>query len=657
MRLNRIAALILALMMLFAAASLAEETIGETPGSWAAGRVYTGPEYDYDTLVVGHTTAMSGNFTTQMWGNNTSDLDVKALVNGYNLIRWDNAQGCFSVDESVVSGLTVYDDAQDNRTYLMALCQDLKYSDGTPINAYDYAFSMLLSVAEEIRQIGGETENYTAVLGMAEYKAGQAECLSGVRVLGEHMLSVTISSQYRPFFYEMGLLMCDPMPIHLIAPGCQVKDDGQGVYIQGEFTSQLLEKTMLDPVSGYVSHPAAVSGPYQLVSFDGVTAEFAINPEYKGNAEGMKPTIGKLVFTLAENETMIEKLEAGEFGLVNKALQADSVAQGISLVTEGDYAMQAYPRTGLSYIAFCCEKPTVSSQAVRQAIALCLNKDQLVRDYTGNYGLRVDGYYGIGQWMFQLVSGTLEPDLEEADQETLDAWEALSLEGMSIYDLDVEAAARLLEADGWTLNRQGAAFVQGVDDVRCKEIGGQLVALDLTMIYPEGNAIAASMQSNLGENLAQAGIVLTLEPVEFTQLLEMNYRRQERSCDMIYMASNFDVVFDPAPSFNPADAEAGQVNTTAIADEELYRLAKEMSATEPGDVLEYMTRWVAFQEYYTKALPAIPVYGNVYLDFHTVCLQDYLVSSNVTWSQAIVEAYMGDPVALEELEEGEEIFE
>ena len=632
-------ALALALIMVFSAASLAEDVNGVTPGSTAAGQVYTGPDYTYDELVIGNTTAMSGNFTTLMWGNNTADLDVKALLNGYNLIQWNRGQGVFEADSSVVSGLTAYDDAQGNRTYIIALYQDLQYSDGTPINAYDYAFSILLSVSKECRELGGNTENYGAILGMADYKAGTAPALAGVRILADNMLSITVSADYRPFFYELGLLMCEPMPIHVIAPGCAVKDNGEGVCIEGPFTAELLRQTMLDPATGYLSHPAVVSGPYQLISFDGVTAEFAINPMFKGTADGRKPVIGKLVYTLADNETMMDKLAAGEFGLLNKVTRADNAADGAALAAGGSFQVQEYPRIGQSYISFCCEKPALQSAAVRQAIALCLDKDQLVTDYTGGSGLRVDGYYGLGQWMYQLVSGKLKPDTADAA-----ALAALNLDGMRVYQLDVNEAVTLLEADGWTLNREGGAFTPGQDEVRCKVVDGELTALELKLIYPAGNAIAQSLQTYFVPNLAQAGILLTLEPVEFTQLLEMNNRRTPRDCDMIYMASNFTVVFDPAASFDPADAAVGQVNTTAIADETLYQLAVDMRTTAPGDLLGYMRKWIAFQERYAEVLPAIPVYSNVYMDVSTTCLRDYRISENVTWSQAIVDAYMSDPV-------------
>ena len=49
-----------------------EDDFGDAPDDGEAEDVgediYTGPEYDYDHLVIGNPTPLSGNFTTQMWG-------------------------------------------------------------------------------------------------------------------------------------------------------------------------------------------------------------------------------------------------------------------------------------------------------------------------------------------------------------------------------------------------------------------------------------------------------------------------------------------------------------------------------------------------------------------------------------------------------------
>ena len=80
------------------------------------------------------------------------------------------------------------------------------------------------------------------------------------------------------------------------------------------------------------------------------------------------------------------------------------------------------------------------------------------------------------------------------------------------------------------------------------------------------------------------------------------------------------------------------VNRTGIRDKKLAQLAVDMRKTEPGDVLSYCQKWVAFQEHWTEVLPAIPVYSNVYFDFYTTRLQNYRVTENQTWTQAIVGA-------------------
>ncbi len=636
-----------------------------------ASYVYTGPEYDYDHLVIGNTTAVSGNFTTQLWGYNTSDVDVTQLINGYNLVRWQYEMGNFETDPNVVTGLTVLDDAEGNRIYVLVLKEGLKYSDGSPITAKDYAFNILLSTAPEVRALGGDTDNYSCILGINEYKNGETDTIQGVNLISDTMLSLTVSKEYRPFFYELGLLWCYPMPIDVIAPGCSIvegeNDAGQknGIRIEGEFTEEILKKTLLDPETGYVSHPAIVSGPYKLTAYDpeAATVDFEINPNWNGRDDGILPTIPTMTLKPADNNTMMEQLENGEFGLLNKVLKADSIQDGIGMVGSGNYAMGTYARIGQSYIAFNCEKPPMDSMALRQAIAWCLDKDETVSRYSGNYGVRVDGYYGIGQWMYQVMTGAIEPptavpeenasaaDLK-AYEEELEKWEELNMDEIQVYNLDTDKAVQLLEKDGWTLNRNGEKFVPGTDDVRCKEIDGELIALDLTMVYPEGNEMGEILQDTFISNLATVGIKVTAEPMEWQKLLRQYYREEERTCEMMYLASNFNEVFDPWPTFDPADADIGLTNYTGIKDVELYEKARDMSQTEPGDNYTYEEKWLAFQKRYEEVMPAIPIYGNAYFDFYTRCLQNYTISDDVTWTEAIVPAYMSDPMA--EIEETEE---
>ncbi len=626
---KRIIAVMLALLMVFSlTAAFAEEE----------------PAVSLDHLKVGNPTPMRGDFFTGMWGNASSDMDVRDLLHGYNVIRWDGENGMFATDPSVVSELIVTESEEGDRDYILVLQNDLMYSDGTRITAWDYAFSILMEMSPVISELGGKPETRDYILGSKEYQDGSATVLAGVKVPTEDTLEITLSHEALPFFYEMGLLSCNPYPIKVLAPDATVKDDGDGVYLDGAISA--------DAVNSYRSNPTVVSGPYTLTSWDGTTAEFEINPNYKGNYAEQKPTIQTLTYTSVKNEEIIAQLQSGEFGLINKAMRADVIADGMTLMGEGGIQMATYPRSGLSYIRFNLDQPTVASKAVRQAIAWCMDRDEIIKEYTGDNGLRVDGYYGIGQWMYGIVSGTIAPPItppeNEKDQEAqkeyeeaLEKYGELTLENLTAYTLDTAKAAELLDGDGWTLNADGIREKDGT-------------ALSLTLLIPEGNTIGATFEKYLKPNLEEVGIKLEIETVPMAELLSVYYGQSDKAADMIFLASNFELVFDPTAAFTGNGNEP-----VANADgEALYNLAKGMNTTEAGDVLSYMQNWVAFQERFNESLPMIPIYGNVYFDFYTDYLQEYAIMQNSSWSQAIVGAYLAEPVEEEEAEEaGEEVFE
>ena len=787
MNMKKYLSLLLALVLcLSGLAGAAAPARAEEAGAEDAGAEDTAAEVEYpDELRVGHTTITKGDFFTEMFGNNTADIDVRALIHGYNLVNWDQNQGVYLFDKSVVERVVVAEDEIGNKTYFLALYDDLYYSDGTPITAWDYAFSLLLMMSPEIEQIGGKIYRAEHILGYREYITGELPYLTGVGVIDEHQLSITLDHEFLPYFFETGLMLCVPYPIREIAPGCRVyagdaydmgNGYGYGVRIGNEdasvsepiYTAELLRETILDPETGYNSHPAVTSGPYILTDYDNQTAHFEINDYFKGawihntlpesfsfdvqdfagvgsgkvahdshtgpnisrmtrvgeNGEEeeiylVRPTIGKISFSLADNDTMAADLASGKFHLINKATYGPAILQCMGAFrdpiepvadheaaeTEQDEPEEAaeirfqnYPRIGLAFLTFTYDWPTVHDKEVRQAIAWGMDRDQLTQDYCQGFGQVVNGYYGIEQWEYLLCQGQLDypvnfitdemrenGDLEEltshanmyaaSDEEydrMISAWETLNLDGLTnynVYDLEndpertektgIRKAVSLLEYAGWTLNREGEAFRPGVDDVRCKRIDDELVALDLTMMYPRGNHIVDTLQENFTDNLKEAGILLTLVPEDMEELLKAYYREKERTTDMIYLATNFHVVVDPAITYSTDPTPSHlQWNNTYSDDEDLWYRAVNMRKTDPRDVFDYVSKWVSFQERYNEVLPTIPIYSNIYFDFYTSQLQNYFVTAHVTWSEAILEAYFGEEPeeASEEGMEEEEEF-
>ncbi len=565
-------------------------------------------------LTVGNPTPMRGDFFTGMWGNATSDMDVRDLIHGYNLVRWDGGNGMFTADSSAVNTMVATANEAGDHTYIFVLQNDLKYSDGSKITAWDYAFSMLLEMAPEIAELGGTPNVKEYILGSKAYLDGSAKTLAGVRVTADDILTITLSHEYLPFFYEVGLLSCNPYPIKEIAPGATVKDDGDGIYLDGAISAEAL--------NSYRSNPKVVSGPYTLTSWDGTTAEFAVNPNYKGNYAGQKPSIKTLTYTAVSNDTAIDQLENYDIDLLNKALRADVLAGGIELAEDEVVQMTNYPRTGLGYIRFNLKNATVASRAVRQAIAWSMDRDQVTMGYAGEYGSRMDGYYGVGQWMYRLINGIIEPPKDEKGEvKDKEEYEALNLDNLTVYGPDAAKAAELLDGDGWTLNADGIREKDGT-------------ALNLKLLIPEGNTIGKEFEEYLVPNLEQVGIKLEIETLPMAELLSAYYGQSENSADMIFLASNFDLIFDPTPVFaDSVENEDGKA---------LYDLAVAMRSTKAGDVLGYMKNWVAFQEKFNECLVMIPIYGNTYFDFYTDELQNYKIDENTTWAQAIVGARLGE---------------
>ncbi len=571
-----------------------------------------------DTLTVGTTTAMSGSFMHGMFGSNTSDIDVRRLLHGHSLTYFDaDGTGTYLFNRTVVPNTRMEYEGGGN-FYTLTLGKNLHFSDGTPITAKDYAFAILLALSPEAAALGVSPRTMDHIGGADAFIAGETNVLSGVRCPDDYTIIIHVTHDFSPYFYTLSLLDIVPFPISVIAPGCEVVSTRDGCYIQdiggGDtiFTTELLAKTLLDPDTGYVTHPTVVSGPYTLESYDAAAsvATFRRNPYYSGNADGVKPSIERVVFRLVTNEEAADLLASGQIDLMHKAMNPALLDATASLVEAGELCSTAYDRSGLSYVSFSCELPTVSSVAVRQAIAHCFDKEAFIAMTLGGNGVAVNGFYGMGQWMVSKV-GTH------------------TLAKLPAYAPDAQAAIDLLEADGWTLNADG---------IRQKEIDGEIITLSLTLLYPEGNAAGAWLETEFVQSLAAVGIDLTVEAWSYTDLLRVYYREEPRDVDMIFLASNFGTVFEPSDLFNPAPEAQGYENRTGIADMELYELAVALRRTAPGANTAYAEKWLHMQQRFAEVLPVLPIASNVYYDLYTPALTGYDVVSAQTWAEAIIGA-------------------
>lgn len=604
-----------------------------------------GTEQKYDQLTVGVTTAFSGNFLADAMGSNISDQDIRKMIHSYHLVTWDGATGIFRHNEQVVtSGVN----SEDGSTYFYTIAKDLTYNDGTPITAKDYAFSFLLLTSKQLQEATGLRDDGSRILGWKAYDEGLSATVSGFRIIGDYQIALTISPEYTPYFYEMKALDIFPLPADVLLPDCEVRDDGNGIYLSGSFSAGVLEQTLLDPETGYASHPTKTTGPYSLVSYDGKKVELTANTYYKGEADGSKPYLQNIVVRYTPSRDMMANLIVGDIDLAVRSARTEMITTGMALAATDDYALKSYSRNGLSFISFCGEKGPTADVNVRKALAMCLDKDTLVSEYLGNLGTPVTGYYGIGQWMFPMTRGNI-PDSwrEEAGEDA--TWDDMNLEGITEYALDVEEAKRLLDEAGWNLNAEGGAYTEGL---RYKMVDGELKSLLLHLVYPNDNLAGPMLEEVFAPYLREAGAEIEFTALSMPTLLKMYYQQVERDCDMILLGSNFQDVFDPSVNYD----ENGTDRLNGITDPQLAELAREMRRTEPGDGPEYVRRWIRFLEYRSQVLPEIPLYSNAYMDFMTSALREYNPGLYSSWSEAVQKAYLSDyeEEAEEEIEVGDD---
>jgi len=562
---------------------------------------YTAPAQDErppqtgGELAVGTIVAMSGFFATDLWGVNSADLDVRALLHGYPTIVWADRRPMFN--GTAVKHVDAQATESGGALFTMEIAEGLVYNDGTPLTAGDYVFSLLLESSPAVKALGGQSRDLRYMQGFGAYQAGETQGFSGVRLLSPTRFALEVGRDALHNFYGPALLAVTPYPAAVIAPGYEIADDGQGAYLSKDgaasgLTVELLEKTLLDPAGGYARNPRLTSGPYALEDFDlgAGWACFSVNPMFAGDAWGKKPSIEKLTFLRVDEDAAAEKLAAGEIGLMSKVFNPGVVKRFEAL--EG-FEKTAYPRTGLAYLAFGMERGPGADPAVRRAIAMALDREAFI---SGRHGLElVSGYYGPGQWMVGEVPA--------------DALKALDI------GFDVQGANTLL----------GAA--ERPD------------SLTIVLARSSQSGLADDVEAMLREGLQSIGMELHVLNLPFDELLAQAYHQQERGADLYFMATDFAADFDPGVRFAFGPQErGGHRNITSVQDGALLMSAEALANVGFENRSGYIEAWLSFQKSFMDVLPMIPLYSGNYFDYYDAGLKDYDVLKSGGWAQAIIAA-------------------
>ena len=439
-------------------------------------------EKEDKSIILGNTTDLSGKFRYATFGGTSpgaADLDVSDMTSGLETVS-TTKEGGYVYNSTVVKEHTEVDNADGTRTYTITLYEDMLFSDGTPVKAVNYLyFPVVFSTPVAAQAAAKDHQALQSAVGFADFNAydgtnegveivndkGEAtgvvpaKAITGLRLLGDYQFSITIADDYIPYFYAIAYAGFSPTVKELWMGEFDLADDGNGVYITGDFYAKNAEGNYAH--AAHISESAvntdttyAYSGPYVVESYDAATKEatLKINPNFKGNYEGVKPSIEKVVYKKIVSETQLEDFKAGGIDVLNGVTGGEATNEAIALAdaSNGAYVYTHYSRAGYGKLGFRADYGAAQYIEVRQAVALCMDRATFAKDFTGGYGGVVDGPYYTGSWMYK----------EAVNQGML----------LNTYDTSVDAAIAVLEEAGWVYNAEGGAYTEGV---RYKRISGE----------------------------------------------------------------------------------------------------------------------------------------------------------------------------------------
>jgi peptide/nickel transport system substrate-binding protein len=323
----------------------------------------------------------------------TLDWQKSALVATYNVDTYLSAALlALCPDNSIVPWLAEsYTVSDDGLVYDFILRQDVTFTDGTPLTANEYAWSMNRALAEETQ---------------SPVTASNLGTVSSVEAVDDYTLRFTLSSPFAPFLFNM-------------------TDPGY----MGPLSQAALESLGEDVFS---RAPVGV-GPYTAAEW--VTGEhitLARNPDYNWGPSCYQNTgpyyIENITFRIIpEYATAIAGLQAGELSFAKvdtKDVQGFADAGNFTIFTQ-----QAKGTAPL--LSINVSKAPFDDINVRQAVNLAIDRQAIIDVvYLGNAAIQY---------------GPLSPP-------QIGYWDGASEVG---YGYDPERASQLLSDDGYVLNADG----------------------------------------------------------------------------------------------------------------------------------------------------------------------------------------------------------
>lgn len=430
--------------------------------------------------VIGTPLALLGNFRLPSFESDTqpcADEDIYSLISGYSTIAM-TLGGSYVWDPVVVKSHTE-EQIDGNTVITIELNEDLLFSDGTPIKAENYLAYLLAFSSPVASAAGAASDAGYAFVGYKEFasyngandgkpalftddqgketKVTASKSFSGVRLLSDYSFSLTVSSERSSPYYAYINACLSPYVIeHILGTDVKVKNSSNGVYLDGPwyerkngvYTKALHLGNARRDLTTY-----AFSGPYTISEWSPERSEctLTVNEKYKGNYEGVKPSIEKLVYTKLAEETQFDALSRGVVDILSGITGKNGADAALDTVrhSNGSLAATYYLDSSCKKLSLNCDLGPTSFLSVRKALAYALDSEQISKELSGGYGAAIYAPYSDELDMWKQRGSKIE---------------------LTEYLHSLESAKKALVEGGWIYNADGSDYDEKAGGVRYKKL-------------------------------------------------------------------------------------------------------------------------------------------------------------------------------------------
>ena len=568
-------------------------------------------------IVISSTTPVNSDFIDG-WSNTSANAGVKQLIHGGLETVVYTKDGSYQWNDVAVKSHTSKLNENGTLTFTIEINQGLVFNDGSKITAEHYVFQLLLYSSHEFNSLKGiNITGQDVYVGYEDQKI--LKCHSGIKLIDEYIFSLTVKAEEQPYFYSDTFARVSPFPIEVIAPNCHVKDDGNGAYIDGDFSYELLVDTVLKNGTGYRFSPKVTSGPYQFVSHNKEKNEVVleINENFVGMYDGTIPSIEKITIKTLSTSDQMESLLSGSVDLITSVADVHSIEMGILVQDEKKIDYNKYGKNGYGHLTFHCDKGPTQFVEVRQAISLCIDKKSFCDEITEGHGDYVYSAYGLGQAEYVRNQDWLEENLQH-------------------FDESIDDAIDILEKGGWIYGGENGEEYSGNGTRYKRMTNGEYMPLEIQWLATEPNMVTSLLEEYLLKNAMKAGIEIVKTGIDFSTMLKIADGSDVYGVGEFHMfnrTTSFATI--STPWFYYAEDQIGGWNKSRIVDQELILISEKMKNLNSGDTKEWDKLWRELMVRVNELCIVVPLYSNIEYDFYDDIIENYDSSSLWKWSYAL----------------------